>query len=37
MDSQGRTFWIVDAHAGDGKRLIMRGDEKLAAGQQQML
>jgi len=23
--------WIVDAHRGDGKRFIVRGDEKLTA------
>jgi hypothetical protein len=29
--SQGRTIWIVDAHRDDGKRFIMRADEKLTA------
>ena len=29
--SNGRTIWIVDAHADDGKRFIMRVDEKLTA------
>ncbi len=31
VDSQGRTLWIVDAHRGDGKRFIVRADEKLTA------
>ena len=31
VDSEGRTIWIADAHRGDGKRLVVRGDEKLAA------
>jgi hypothetical protein len=31
LDSQGRTIWIVDAHRGDGKRFIVRADEKLTA------
>jgi hypothetical protein len=30
LDAQGRTIWIVDAH-GDGKRFIVRADEKLTA------
>jgi hypothetical protein len=30
VDSQGRTIWIVDAHR-DGKRFIVRADEKLKA------
>ena len=25
----GRTIWIVDAHRGDGKRFVVRADEKL--------
>jgi len=28
---QGRTIWIADAHRDDGKRFIVRADEKLAA------
>jgi len=28
---QGRTIWIVDAHRGDGKRFVVRADEKLTA------
>jgi hypothetical protein len=31
LDSQGRTIWITDAHRGDGKRFIVRADEKLIA------
>jgi hypothetical protein len=31
VDSDGRTIWIVDAHGGDGKRFIVRADEKLTA------
>jgi hypothetical protein len=31
VDSEGRTIWIVDAHRGDGRRFIVRADEKLTA------
>ena len=31
LDLEGRTIWIVDAHRGDGKRFIVRADEKLTA------
>jgi hypothetical protein len=31
IDSNGRTIWIVDAHCDDGKRYIVRADEKLTA------
>ncbi len=31
VDSQGRTIWIADAHRDDGKRFIMRADEKLTS------
>jgi len=31
IDSNGRTIWIADAHRGDGKRFIVRADEKLSA------
>ncbi len=31
IDSEGRTIWIVDAHRGDGKRFVVRSDEKLTA------
>jgi hypothetical protein len=29
IDSSGRTIWIADAHRDDGKRFIVRADEKL--------
>ena len=31
VDSQGQTIWIVDAHRDDGRRFIVRADEKLSA------
>ena len=31
VDSKGRTLWIVDAPRGDGKRFIVRAEEKLTA------
>jgi len=31
VDSSGRTIWIADAHRGNGKRFVGRGDEKLTA------
>ena len=31
IDSNGRTIWIADAHRGDGKRFVVRADEKLNA------
>jgi hypothetical protein len=31
LDHQGRTMWIADAHRGDGKRFVVRADEKLTA------
>ena len=31
MDCEGRTIWIVDAHGSDGRRFIVRADEKLTA------
>jgi hypothetical protein len=31
VDFEGRTIWIVDAHRGDGKRFVVRADEKLTA------
>jgi hypothetical protein len=31
LDREGRTIWIADAHRGDGKRSIVRADEKLTA------
>ena len=30
VDSGGRKIWIVDAHRGDGRRFIVRADEKLS-------
>jgi hypothetical protein len=30
IDHEGRTIWIVDAHRDDGKRFIVRSDEKLS-------
>jgi len=31
IDSNGQTIWIIDAHRGNGKRSIVRADEKLTA------
>src|SRR5436189_6451075 len=31
INSNGRTIWIVDAHRDDGKRFVVRADEKLTA------
>jgi hypothetical protein len=31
VDSNGRTIWIADAHCDDGKRFVVRADEKLTA------
>jgi hypothetical protein len=31
LDCEGRTIWIGDAHRNDGKRFIVRADEKLTA------
>jgi hypothetical protein len=31
VDSNGPTIWIADAHRGNGKRFIVRADEKLTA------
>jgi hypothetical protein len=31
LDLEARTIWIVDAHRDDGKRFIVRADEKLSA------
>ena len=30
-NSRRATHWIVDAHRGDGRRFVVRGDEKLTA------
>jgi len=34
VDRDGRTIFIVDAHHGDGKRFVVRADEKLTAFRQ---
>src|SRR5881409_1459348 len=31
VDSRGRTMFVADVHRGDGKRFVVRGDEKLTA------
>jgi len=31
MDFNVRTIWIADANRGDGKRFVVRADEKLTA------
>ena len=31
VDCEGRTIWIADAHRGDGKRFVVRAEEKLTA------
>ena len=31
IDSRGRTIWIADAHRDDGKRFVVRADERLTA------
>jgi hypothetical protein len=31
VDSCGRTIWIADAHRDNGKRIVVRADEKLTA------
>ena len=31
VDSEGRTIFVADAHRGDGRRLVVRADEKLTA------
>jgi hypothetical protein len=28
---EGRIIWVADAHRGDGKRFVVRADEKLTA------
>jgi hypothetical protein len=32
VDSDGRLIWIVDAHRGNGKRLVARADETFTLG-----
>jgi hypothetical protein len=31
VDSDGRTIWIADAHRDNGRRFVVRADEKLTA------
>jgi hypothetical protein len=31
IDSRGRTIFVADAHRDDGKRFVVRADEKLTA------
>jgi len=31
VNSNGRTIWIADAHRDNGKRFVVRADEKLTA------
>jgi hypothetical protein len=31
IDSNGRKIWIADAHRDDGKRFVVRADERLTA------
>jgi len=31
MDREGQTIFVADAHRGDGKRFVVRADEKLTA------
>jgi hypothetical protein len=31
VDRDGRTIWIADAHRDNGKRFIVRADEKVTA------
>ena len=31
LDVEGQTIWIVDAHRNNGKRSVVRADEKLSA------
>ena len=31
IDPQRRTIWIVDSHRNDGRRFIVRAEEKLSA------
>jgi hypothetical protein len=31
IDSNGRTFFVADAHRDDGKRFVVHADEKLTA------
>jgi hypothetical protein len=31
IDSNERTIWIADTHRGDGRRFVVRAEEKLTA------
>jgi len=31
IDREGRTIWIADAHRDDGRRFVVRADQKLTA------
>ncbi|HET6888571.1 MAG TPA: hypothetical protein VFH87_11690 [Candidatus Udaeobacter sp.] len=31
VDSNDRTIWVADAHRDDGRRFVVRSDEKLTA------
>jgi len=31
LDSSGRTIFVADAHRSDGRRFVVRADEKLTA------
>jgi hypothetical protein len=31
IDSYGRTIWIADAHRDNGKRFVVRADDRLTA------
>jgi hypothetical protein len=31
VDSRGQTIFVADAHRDDGKRFVVRADEKLTA------
>ena len=31
INSNGQTIFVADAHRGDGKRFVVRADEKLTA------
>jgi len=31
VDRRGRTIFVADAHRGDGKRFVVRADDKLSA------
>jgi len=31
LDARERTIWIADAHRDDGKRFVVRSEEKLTA------